>query len=146
MSAYILAPQVVIADRDPVARIFDAVGESLEVNDEDLLNGFTAIAGSGPAYLYYLIESWREAACSLGFSREDSEKLITQTITGSLWLWTDSGNDEEGLRQRVTSKGGTTEAALAVFDQGKLKEIFKQGILRASARSAELEKLVREKM
>lgn len=146
MTGYICAPSISETERGEVSRIFDAAGESLELDSEGLLNAFTAVAGSGPGYLYYIIEAWKDAALGLGFSSEQANILITQTLTGSLWLWSDSGNDEKELRKRVTSKGGTTEAAVSVLDQGQVAEIFQRALKRCAERSGELEQMVKERL
>ncbi len=144
MTAFYCAPELPEKRREEVQKIFDAVGESLELKKEDMLNAATAISGSGPAYLYYVLNAWKAAAQDLGFSLAEANILIAQTLTGAAWLWADNDHDEDVLRARVASKGGTTEAAIRVLSEGDVAAIFRRAIRRASERSAELEQLVRE--
>lgn len=144
MTAFFCAEGLPAEKREEVQKIFDGVGESLELKREEMLNAATAISGSGPAYLYYLLSAWKAAAQDLGFSKSEANILISQTLTGAAWLWSDSDHDEDVLRARVASKGGTTEAAIRVLSEGDVAAILRRAIRRASERSAELEQLVRE--
>ena len=146
MTAFYCVDAISQETQEEAARIFDGVGESLLLKNEQMLNAVTAISGSGPAYLYYFLHAWKAAAQELGFSEGEANILISQTLTGATWLWTDSDHDEEGLRGRVTSKGGTTEAAIKVLTEGDVAAIFRRAVRRAAERGADLEKLVKENL
>lgn len=118
--------------------ILNCCGISLEVKQEELLNASTAINGTGPAYLYYLMEHLLSATCALGFDEAQARILVRQTLQGSLELWDESGISPRDLRLMVTSKGGTTAAAIATFEAGKLGEVLQQGIIAAHNRAREL--------
>jgi pyrroline-5-carboxylate reductase len=102
--------------------LFSAVGKAVVVNNEDLINTVTAVSGSGPAYYFLLMEEMIKAAGKLGLSKEAAKDLVLQTAKGAALLAVDAdgrGESPAQLRQRVTSPGGTTEAALKVFAEGK---------------------------
>jgi len=105
---------------------------------ETMMDAVTAISGSGPAYVFYVAEAMKEAAQSLGLSSEIADKLIRQTILGAGRMLASSPEEPQELRRRVTSPGGTTEAALHVMEQGQLKSIFAKALQRAAERSLEL--------
>ncbi len=140
MSVYFAAPEVAKAGVKIVQEICEATGASFAVSDEKLIDAATAISASGPAYVYYFIEHFIKAAQGLGFSPDEAELLVGQTLTGSLGLWSASGESPQTLRERVTSKGGTTEAALTVFEARKIGDALVEGIERADARCRELQK------
>ncbi len=115
------------AARDLANTILTAVGEVLWYEDEAQIDALTAISGSGPAYVFYFMEALEEAAHRLGFTAEQSKKLVRATFCGASQLAAQSDYSVSELRQQVTSPGGTTAAALNVFDtQG-----FKAGVLKA---------------
>jgi pyrroline-5-carboxylate reductase len=143
MSAYYCSGNILESEKNQIKIIFKAIGETLELQTEELLNAVTALSGSGPAYLYYIIDAWTNAALELGFSAEEASLLIEKTLRGSIDLWATTQHDHLSLQQRVASKGGTTEAAISIFDQNKFKEIFITAISRAHERAEELEALVR---
>lgn len=139
MSVYFPAPGVTQAGLKVAQKIFDAAGASFAVTNEELIDAATAISGSGPAYVYYFIEHYLQAAKKLGFSAEEAELLVGQTMAGALALWSASGETPAVLRERVTSKGGTTAAALSVFETRNLGQALVEGIERADARCRELQ-------
>ena len=124
---------------DTARFIFSTIGDVVEVN-EDLVDAVTAISGSGPAYFFYVIEALIEAAKKLKLDKETAEKLVLKTALGSSKLLDALKEDPARLRQRVASKGGTTEAALKVFDKKKLKDIIEAAAKAACKRSKELSK------
>jgi pyrroline-5-carboxylate reductase len=144
MTAYAIMGECSSLERENICAIFKAVGEALEVRDEKLLNAVTAVSGSGPAYIYYYIQAWRNAALDLGFNEAEANVLIAQTIKGATELWEESGYHADTLRQRVTSKGGTTEAAQKVLDEAQSGVVLRRAINRAAQRAIELEQLVKE--
>lgn len=124
-------------DKDLALKIFTAVGEVVEV-EEPLMDIVTAISGSGPAYFFFLIESLIETGKKEGLSEKVAKKLAIQTALGAGHLVLQAKKDPGVLRQMVTSKGGTTEAAFRVFEAAGLGKIFEDGIKAAANRSKEL--------
>jgi pyrroline-5-carboxylate reductase len=122
------------ADRALADRILKAVGTTLWVEDEDKLDGVTALSGSGPAYVFHFLEAMQEAAAQLGFTPEQGRELAITTFTGASKLAAQSSESAATLRERVTSKGGTTHAALTRMAEGRVKENIVAGVLAAAAR------------
>lgn len=118
-------------------KIFEGVGEVFEI-EEELMDTVTAISGSGPAYVFYLLEAMIEAGEKLKLKDEYAKKLALHTFMGAAKLALDSKDDLKTLRKKVTSKGGTTEKAINLFAEKKLKDIFIAGIKAAAQRSKEL--------
>ena len=121
--------------------ILRAVGSTLWLNNEEALDTVTAVSGSGPAYYFLVMESMQKAAQELGLSAEDARLLVLQTAFGAAKLALESSDDATVLRQRVTSKGGTTEAALNKLMAGGLPSLFEEAMVAAAIRSKELSKL-----
>ena len=131
-------PAVSEAERMGAERILQAVGSTLWVADEARIDAVTAISGSGPAYVFLLIEAMQAAALELGFTPSQARQLSIETVLGSARLALGSEETAATLRERVTSKGGTTEAALSLMGQRGVKEAIVAGALAAQARSREL--------
>lgn len=123
--------------KNTVSEIFNSVGEILWVKKEADLNIVTAISGSGPAYIFYIMEIMINSAQELGLSEKDAKKLVTMTLIGSGKMGLSIQNLKEQI-SKVSSKGGTTEAALKVFEKENLGLIFNQAIEAAHARSKEI--------
>mgnify|MGYP003968062643 FL=1 len=123
--------------KNTVSEIFSSVGEILWVKKEADLNIVTAISGSGPAYIFYIMEVMINSAQELGLSEKDAKKLVTMTLIGSGKMGLSIQNLKEQI-SKVSSKGGTTEAALKVFEKENLGLIFNQAIEAAHARSKEI--------
>ena len=104
------------------------------------INMVTALSGSGPAYFFYFAEAMADAAVSKGFSRAKASELIAQTLAGSGKLLIESGEKPESLRKKVTSKGGTTEAAIKTMNKMGIKNGIKQGVIAAKKRADRLGK------
>jgi pyrroline-5-carboxylate reductase len=117
--------------------IFSTIGEVVEVG-ENMVDAVTAVSGSGPAYFFYLVEILMEVAKELGLKRGVAEKLVLKTALASSRLLHLLGERPEVLRKKVTSKGGTTEAAFRVLESGGVKEIIKRAVRAAHGRSKEL--------
>lgn len=132
------APAVSAEERDAAERVLRAVGETLWVADESQIDAVTAVSGSGPAYLFLLIEAMQQAASELGFSADDARRLSVGTALGAARLAAQSAEPASVLRERVTSKGGTTAAALAAMAAHGVKEGIVAGVLAADRRSREL--------
>lgn len=131
-------PHTSEAQRSLAESILRAVGITLWFADEAKLDAVTAISGSGPAYFFLVMEAMQAAAEKLGIRPEDAHLLIMQTALGAAKLALESGELPGDLRQKVTSKGGTTEAALKVLTEGGLHDLFAQALQAAESRSKEL--------
>jgi pyrroline-5-carboxylate reductase len=131
-------PQASEKQRSVAESILRAVGITLWFDDEIKLDAVTAISGSGPAYFFLVMEAMQTAAEQLGIRAEDAHLLIMQTALGAAKLALESGDMPAELRQKVTSKGGTTEAALKVLTGGGLQDLFVQALQAAESRSREL--------
>ncbi len=118
--------------------IMRAVGLSLWVTDEGLMDAVTALSGSGPAYFFLVIEAMEEAGRDLGLDEKTARLLALQTAFGAAKMALESPDDPALLRQRVTSPGGTTERALAVLEDGGLRTLFRDALTAARDRSREL--------
>jgi pyrroline-5-carboxylate reductase len=105
---------------------------------ESLIDALTATSGSGPAYVFYLAESMTRAAVKLGLDHETASTLVSQTLLGAAELLAQSPGDPAGFRAAVTSKGGTTAAATAVFDERDLPSIVEAAMRAASDRAEEM--------
>lgn len=123
--------------KNTVSEIFNSVGEILWVKKEADLNIVTAISGSGPAYIFYIMEVMINSAQELGLSEKDAKKLVAMTLIGSGKMGLSIQNLKEQI-SKVSSKGGTTEAALKVFEKENLSLIFNRAIEAAHARSKEI--------
>jgi pyrroline-5-carboxylate reductase len=119
--------------------VFITIGDVVEV-DEKLVDAVTAISGSGPAYFFYMIEALVEAGCAAGLKEDVAKRLVLKTALGSAKLLEVLKEDPGLLRSKVTSKGGTTEAAIEVFEAKQFKEIIKDAVMAAQTRSKELQK------
>ena len=126
------------AERQQAESILRAVGEVVWLGEERLIDPVTAVSASGPAYVFWFIEQLAAAAEKLGIGKDDALKLAKQTVLGAAQLASQSLDSPETLRKNVTSKGGTTEAALKVFDEEKLAERFVRAVEAASRRGAEM--------
>lgn len=134
--------RLVTAVQKKMARsIFSAFGEQLEVRREDLIDAATAISGSGPAYVFAFAEQLIAAARNVGFTATQAQLLVTQTVFGAVQLMKQSGEDPTVLRQRVTSKKGTTAAALAVMEKKNIAALIDQMVHAAYRRAKELSRL-----
>jgi pyrroline-5-carboxylate reductase len=117
--------------------ILGAVGITVRV-EEPLLDAVTALSGSGPAYVFYVTEAMIAAGIAQGLPAEVARRLAIQTVAGAGRLMAETGEDPGRLREKVTSPGGTTEAALKVFGDRRLAEIFAEAIATATRRGREL--------
>lgn len=120
-------------------QILNSVGKTVVVS-ESQMDAITAVSGSGPAYVFYFIECLMKAAKSLGLKADVAHDLVIETLKGSVSLLENQKVDASVLRERVTSKGGTTQAALNVLTKSKVDQIFKEALKAAKNRSKELSK------
>lgn len=126
---------------EPVISVFASVGKALTIDEESLMDAVTALSGSGPAYFFLLMEAMIHAGVGLGLSADVAEQLVLQTAAGAASLAQESFKsdiDVGQLRKRVTSPGGTTEAALNLFAKADLEAIVSQAITAARDRGVEL--------
>lgn len=147
MTAVCPGPRVTPEDLDAVVALFSLGGKVVRIG-EDLFDAFTALAGSGPAYVLYLAEAMERAAVDMGFSPVEARTIVRQTITGAAALQRDEPGsaDAAGLgalspaefRARVTSRGGTTEAAIRVLDEAGVMETIVRAILAGRDRGRQL--------
>jgi pyrroline-5-carboxylate reductase len=124
---------------DLARRIFGAVGDTVEV-EEGLMDAVTAVSGSGPGYIFKIMECMVAAGVGAGLPEETAHDLVVQTFLGAAYLAKTSTDSLEELRHKVTSPGGTTAAGLAVLDEKDLMGIIHDAIRAAYARSLELGK------
>ena len=136
------APAVSAAQRASAERILRAVGDVVWVSNEALIDPVTAVSGSGPAYVFYFLEAMAEAGIKLGLPADDVKRLALATFSGAAKLAAESPDDFATLRAKVTSKGGTTEAALKVMMERQVKEAIGGALAAASARGKELGELL----
>lgn len=131
-------PAVSGAARELAASILGAVGITVWVDAETQMDAVTAVSGSGPAYFFLLMEMVETAGIELGLKPEVSRQLAVATAYGSGLMARDSIDPPAMLREQVTSKGGTTEAALKLLEAREVRAIFSQALAAAARRSAEL--------
>ena len=122
---------------DAAQWLFSSVGEVVKV-EEQQINALSAISGSGPAWIYYIIEQWEKVAISKGFTQEQAETLVRSTLFGSAALLADSGEEPSVLRKNVTSPGGTTERIIATLDEANLEKLFSSALDAAVNRANEI--------
>jgi len=123
-----------------IDQVLGATGELMWVDDEESLDVVTAVSGSGPAYVFYFIEAMTEAGVELGLTPEQAHQLAVGTFTGASALAANATEPPSVLRERVTSKGGTTYAAITSMEGADVKAKFKTAIRAAHQRAAELGK------
>ncbi|MHC5109153.1 MAG: pyrroline-5-carboxylate reductase [Planctomycetota bacterium] len=119
-------------------RIFDAGGRSVVINDESQMDAVTAVSGSGPAYFYYFVEALTAAGEAAGLTAQQAELLAKQTCLGAARMMVESDESPTTLRKKVTSQGGTTQAALESMKADNVPEHIRNAVLAAWRRSQEL--------
>ena len=126
------------ADRQLAETVIRTTGDVLWVEREELLDAVTALSGSGPAYVFYFLEAMQQAGVELGLTPEQARALAVGTFAGGAHLAAQSAEPLATLRERVTSKGGTTHAALTALEQAGVKAAFVKAMHAACVRAAEL--------
>ncbi|MTW12541.1 pyrroline-5-carboxylate reductase [Pseudoduganella eburnea] len=126
------------AQREAADQILRAVGETVWLDDESKIDAVTAVSGSGPAYVFYFIEAMQQAAQELGLTAEQGKQLAMATFTGAAQLAVESADPVPVLREKVTSKGGTTYAALTSMEASGVKAAIIAAVKAAAARGKEL--------
>jgi pyrroline-5-carboxylate reductase len=125
-------------DKSDVEQVIATTGESLWVQEENHLDAVTALSGSGPAYVFFFLEAMTKAGIEMGLTREQAYQLSVATFGGASALARASQDPPDVLRQRVTSKGGTTYAAITSMEQDRLQELFMKAMHAAASRAKEL--------
>ncbi|MBQ0934441.1 pyrroline-5-carboxylate reductase [Ideonella paludis] len=138
MTGLFASAAVTAAERDAAQALLATTGKTLWVEREELLDAVTALSGSGPAYVFYLLEAMTEAGVAQGLSAEQAYALAQQTVVGAGALAQQSSEPAAVLRQRVTSKGGTTHAAITALDDAGVKASFVAALGAAGRRAKEL--------
>ena len=131
-------PLVSLADQALVERVIGTTGQYVWFDQESQLDAVTALSGSGPAYVFYFLEAMTEAGVGMGLSTEQAYQLAVATFSGASSLAAASSEPAQVLRQRVTSKGGTTYAAITALDQAGVKAAFVKAMQAAEVRAREL--------
>lgn len=131
-------PAVTDTQRAIASALMKSVGDVVWMNDETQIDAVTAISGSGPAYVFYFIEALQAAAQQLGLNEKQGRALALATFAGSVQLAAQSEESPEVLRQRVTSRGGTTAAAIGAFEDSNVHESIVKGVLAAHSRAIEM--------
>ena len=134
--------KVSVSQKQQTETILGAVGLTLWVQQEQLIDSVTAVSGSGPAYFFYVMEAMIAAGQELGLDEKTARALTLQTALGSAQMAITADVSPAELRQRVTSKGGTTEQAIATFDAANLQQTFSQALSACAARGQQLAQLL----
>jgi pyrroline-5-carboxylate reductase len=140
VAALYALPEVAPEEKAKAESILAAVGEVVWVAEERLLDPVTAVSGNGPAYVFWFIEQLAASGEKLGLEKQTAMKLALHTVLGAAKLAASSAESPAALRRNVTSRGGTTEAALKVFDEEKLAERLGRAIEAGSLRAVQMGK------
>lgn len=141
VTAWIATPAVDATQRQQTALLLGALGEQIPVDKEEYIDMQTGLGGSGPGFVFLIIEAMIDAGVQMGFSRPDAQKIVLQTIAGSVALVKETGKHPAELRNLVTSAGGTTAAGIYELEKGGLRTTLTNAILAAYRRSQELGRL-----
>lgn len=140
VTSYTASPQVSRVELMSIRHFLDSTGTSIHVKTENFIDASTGISGSGPAYVFYFMQSMLEAALKMGFSKYDSKVLVSNTFEGAIELFNQSNLSPEGWINRVASKGGTTQAAIDSMDDNNVKQLIQDAAYAAFDRAVELGK------
>lgn len=140
LTSYVASPEVSRIELLTVESLLDTTGKSILVNNENFINASTGISGSGPAYVFYFMQSMMEAALQMGFTENVSKILVSQTFTGAIELFNQNNLSPNSWMEKVASKGGTTRAALDSMDDNNVGELIKEAAFAAFERAVELGK------
>jgi pyrroline-5-carboxylate reductase len=138
MTVWYATPEVTDTQRDQARVLLGALGEQLEVDDEKLVAMATAVSGTGPTYVFLVMEALIDAAVHLGFPRHIAHDLVIETLEGSTLFAKASGMHPAQLRNMVTSPGGTSAAALHELESGRLRTVLSEAVWAAYRRTEEL--------
>ncbi|MFH4968009.1 pyrroline-5-carboxylate reductase [Gaetbulibacter sp. M240] len=140
LTSYVTSAEVSRVEMLTVESLLDTTGKSVRVSNEKLIDASTGISGSGPAYVFYFMQSMMEAALQMGFSKNDSTVLVSQTFTGAVELFNQNNLSPDSWMDKVASKGGTTRAALDSMQDNNVNELIKDAAFAAFNRAVELGK------
>jgi pyrroline-5-carboxylate reductase len=138
MTVWYATPQTSAAQREQAASLLGALGAQIEVDDEKLVAMATAVSGTGPTYVFLVMEALIDAAVHLGFARHIAHDLVIETLEGSTLFAKQSGMHPAELRNMVTSPGGTSAAALHELESGRLRTVLSEAVWAAFRRTVEL--------
>jgi pyrroline-5-carboxylate reductase len=138
MTVWYATPEVTDAQREQVRVLLGALGSEMEVDDEKLVAMATAVSGTGPTYVFLVMEALIDAAVHLGFPRHVAHDLVIETLEGSTLFAKSSGMHPAQLRNMVTSPGGTSAAALHELESGRLRTVLSEAVWAAYRRTEEL--------
>ena len=137
-TAWTATAEVTSEERNLVSRLLDAMGEQLYVADESAIDRITAVSGSGPAYVFLIIEAMINAAVNIGLRPDDARRMVLQTLIGASEFAAQSGQHPAALKDMVTSPGGTTAAGLRVLEQRAVRAALIDAVAAAHERAREL--------
>jgi pyrroline-5-carboxylate reductase len=138
VTAAFASPEVTPADRESAEAVLSAVGPLVWLDEETQMDAVTAVSGSGPAYFFLLVEALEDAGAALGLPRATARLLAVNTALGAGRMAAESADPPAVLREQVTSRGGTTAAALAVLEAADFRGLLQRAVAAAGRRSAEL--------
>ena len=140
-TAWTATESVTEDDRRLVGALLDTMGEQLYIADESMIDKITAVSGSGPAYVFLIIEAMINAAVNIGLRPDDARRMVLQTVVGSAEFTAQSGRHPAELKDMVTSPGGTTAAGLQVLEQRAVRSALIDAVAAAHRRAEELGRL-----
>jgi pyrroline-5-carboxylate reductase len=140
-TVWIATPAVDRRQRQQTEEILGALGEQIQADKEEFIDMQTGLGGSGPGFVFLIIEAMIDAGVQMGFTRSDAQTIVLQTVAGSAALVKESGLHPAELRNRVTSPGGTTAMGLYELEKAGLRAILADAIFAAYHRSQALGKL-----
>jgi len=138
MTVWYATPQVSDVQREQTAALLSSLGKELQVEDEKYVSMSTAVSGTGPAYVFMVMEALIDAAVHLGFPRHIAHDLVIETLLGGTLLAQASGDHPAYLRNMVTSPAGTSAAAIAEMEKGRLRTVLSEAVFAAYRRTEEL--------
>jgi pyrroline-5-carboxylate reductase len=138
VTVWTITGEVTITQKKQAACILGAMGKQFYVDNERFLDMATAVSGSGPAYLFYFVESFVNAAVAIGWDNNVARELVMGTILGAAHLLEQSGREPADLRRMVTSPGGTTAEAIRILDEGKFQELITSAVKAAYEKATQL--------
>jgi pyrroline-5-carboxylate reductase len=138
MTVWYAMPETSAEQREQAASLLGALGAQIEVDDEKLVAMATAVSGTGPTYVFLVMEALIDAAVHLGFARHIAHDLVVETLEGSTLFAKQSGMHPAELRNMVTSPGGTSAAALHELESGRLRTVLSEAVWAAFRRTVEL--------
>lgn len=140
LTSYVSSDETSYLELILVEELLNTTGTSIRVKDENFIDASTGISGSGPAYVFYFMESMMEAARQMGFSERVAKVLVSQTFSGAIELFNQSSISPDDWMDKVASKGGTTRAALDSMKNNNVSELIKDAAYAAFNRAVELGK------